>query len=154
MIDKPAVRPDIAVGDALAAVARDVLAEARAAIDDPDKSDAVAVHDLRKAMKRWRALLRLIDPFLGEDGPRLRIEARDLARELAGARDAQSALDALAGLAKDDSTLPPGTVASIGGKLEEIKQAAEATTLTDAMRGRLRAAITTATLGVEHWPLA
>ncbi len=26
-----------------------------------------AVHDYRKAMKRWRALLRLLEPFLGDD---------------------------------------------------------------------------------------
>src|SRR5207244_2408804 len=84
MSDKPAIRPDGAVGDALRAVARDILAEALAALDDPEKSDAVAVHDYRKAMKRWRALLRLIIPFIGEEGEQLRVEARDLARELAG----------------------------------------------------------------------
>jgi len=68
MSDKPAIRPNGAVGDALRAVARDILAEALAALDDPEKSDAVAVHDYRKAMKRWRALLRLIIPFLGDEG--------------------------------------------------------------------------------------
>ena len=102
---KLAVRPDHAVGDALVGVARDILAEARTAVDDEERADAQAVHDYRKAMKRWRALLRLIEPFIGEDGSRLRVEARDLARELAGARDAQSALDALADLGKADETL-------------------------------------------------
>src|SRR5262249_48252916 len=92
MSDKPAIRPDGAVGDALKAVARDILAESLAALDDPEKTDAVAVHEYRKAMKRWRAFLRLTIPFIGEEGERLRVEARDLARELAGARDAQSAL--------------------------------------------------------------
>src|SRR5690348_2703527 len=95
MAEKPAVRPDAAVGEALRAVARDTLSEARTVLDDYERPDAVAVHDLRKALKRWRALLRLLEPFLGEDVRRLRAEARDLARELSGARDAQSAIDAL-----------------------------------------------------------
>src|SRR5262252_5399054 len=77
MSDKPAIRPNGAVGDALKAVARDILAEALAALDDPEKSDAVAVHDYRKAMKRWRALLRLVIPFLGDEGEQLRVDARE-----------------------------------------------------------------------------
>src|SRR6476646_8337596 len=99
MAEKPAVRPDAAVGEALGAVARDVLSEARVVLDDRVRPGAVAVHDLRKALKRWRALLRLLEPFLGEDARRLRAEARDLARQLSGARDAQSAIEALNDLA-------------------------------------------------------
>src|SRR5260370_32658142 len=95
MSDKPALHPGLAVGEAVRAVSRDILAEARTAVENPSNSDAVAVHDFRRAMKRWRALLRLLDPFLAERGQRLRTEARDLARALGGARDAPSALDAL-----------------------------------------------------------
>jgi CHAD domain-containing protein len=153
MSDKPAIRPDAGVGDALKAAARDILAEALAALDDPDKSDAVAVHDYRKAMKRWRALLRLVVPFIGEEGERLRIEARDLARELAGARDAQSALDALDDLKDKEETLSKATLANLRARIEEIRQAAEETTLTDTMRGKLRASVTTANLSVGTWPL-
>src|ERR1700674_341726 len=153
MDDKPAMHPDVAVGDALLAAARDILGEARSALDDPARTDAIAVHDYRKAMKRWRALLRLIEPFIGEDGQRLRHEARDLARELAGARDAQSALDALADLGDVGSAVSPGAMASIRDKLTEIKQSAEATALTEAMRGRLRAALTGADLATGSWPL-
>jgi len=39
MSDKPALRPDLAVGEALRAVARDILAEARAAIENPAKAE-------------------------------------------------------------------------------------------------------------------
>ena len=53
-------------------VAHDILAEARAAIEDPARSEAEAVHDFRRAMKRWRALLRLLEPFLKQDARRLR----------------------------------------------------------------------------------
>ena len=47
------------IGEALRAGARDCLVEARTATSDPARSDAEAVHDFRRAMKRWRALLRL-----------------------------------------------------------------------------------------------
>ena len=153
MSDKPAIRPDAAVGDQLAAVACDILGAALAGLDDPEKSDAVAVHDYRKAMKRWRALLRLLEPFIGPDYERFRIEARDLARGLGGARDAQGALDALDDLKDPESTLPPKALTTIRGRIEEIRQAAEAMTLTEAMRGQLRAHATTATLAVGTWPL-
>src|ERR1700743_1246757 len=99
MNDKPALRPDLTVGQALRAVALAIIAEARAAIEDPAQSDAKAVHEFRRAMKRWRALLRLIEPWLGDRDRTLRTDARDLARALGGARDAQSALDALDDLA-------------------------------------------------------
>src|ERR1043165_2762393 len=117
MAEKPAVRPDVAVGAALKTVARDILSEARAVLDDAARPDAVAVHDLRKALKRWRALLRLLEPFLGDDARRLRAEARDLARELSGARDAQSAIEAVNDLAESESKLSARTIASIGAQI-------------------------------------
>jgi CHAD domain-containing protein len=141
MAETPAVRPDVAVGEALAAVARDILSEARAVLDDTEKSDALAVHEYRKAMKRWRALLRLLEPFLGDEARRLRFEARDLARELSGARDAQSAIEALNDLAKSGGTLSARTVASIRGRLDAIRLSAEAATLNRHVRTRLAAAL-------------
>jgi CHAD domain-containing protein len=141
MAETPAVRPDVAVGEALAAVARDILSEARAVLDDTKKSDALAVHEYRKAMKRWRALLRLLEPFVGDEARRLRSEARDLARELSGARDAQSAIEALDDLAESNSTLSARTVASIRGRLDAIRLSAEAATLNAQVRARLAAAL-------------
>src|SRR5260370_8598587 len=113
MQEKPALRPSVAVGEALRGVARDILAEARAAIEDSTRSDADAVHDFRRAMKRWRALLRLVEPFLGEEARRLRDEARDLAHALTGARNAQSALDALPAPAKHRLALSPPPIARL-----------------------------------------
>jgi CHAD domain-containing protein len=154
MAEKPALRPDVAVGEALRAIARDVLAEARAVLEDKGKSGAVAVHDYRKAMKRWRAILRLLEPFLGEDARRLRVEARDSARELAGARDAQSAAEALDDLTEAGKTaLSPRTVASIRARLDAIRAQAEATTLTQAVRARLIIALDVAGSAVSAWPL-
>jgi CHAD domain-containing protein len=153
MAEKPAVRPDVAVGEALRAIARDVLAEARAALEDQGRSDAVAVHDYRKAMKRWRAVLRLLEPFLGEDARRLRVEARDSARELSGARDAQSAAEALKDLIDADKALSARTVASIRGRLDALRANAEAATLTQAVRARLIIALDVAGTAVNGWPL-
>lgn len=153
MAEKPAVRPDVAVGEALQAVARDILQEARAALDDQTKSDAVAVHDYRKAMKRWRALLRLLDPFLGDEGRDLRAQARDSAKELAGARDAQSGLEALGDLLDDKTSLSPRTIASIRNRLDEIRTGAEAATLNAAARARLIIALEIADSAITAWPL-
>src|SRR5438105_3454444 len=153
MAEKPAMRPDVAVGEALQAVARDILSEARDALEDPAKSDAVAVHDYRKAMKRWRALLRLLEPFLGDEGRELRAQARDSARELAGARDAQSGLEALDDLLDDKTSLSARTIASIRGRLDAIRRGAEAETLTPSVRTRLAGALETASNAVGAWPL-
>jgi CHAD domain-containing protein len=138
----------------LRAVARGILAEASAAIDNRDKSEADAVHDFRKAMKRWRALLRLLRPYLGDGGLKLRDEARDLGRELARPRDAQSALDGLDDALRHDIELSPRSLANIRGRLEEVRQRAESRALTPVMRARIAVAIRTASKAVSRWRLA
>jgi CHAD domain-containing protein len=153
MAEKPAVRPDVAVGEALRAVARDILSEARAVLDDAERPDAVAVHDLRKVMKRWRALLRLVEPFLGDDARRLRAEARDQARGLSGARDAQSAIEALNDLAESKGELSARTIASIRGRLDAIRLSAEAATINEDVRAQLRMALSSAEQVVSTWDL-
>jgi CHAD domain-containing protein len=152
MNDRPALRPSVAVGEALRGVAHDILAEARVAIENPARSEAEAVHDFRRAMKRWRALLRLLEPFLGEEAKRLRDEARDLAGALTGARDAQSALDALDDLAKHGLALSPRSIAGVRRRIEEIRKSAE-TTLNADMRQRLGNALDQASDTVDRWPL-
>jgi CHAD domain-containing protein len=93
---------DGSFGDGLAAAARLIIADARTALADPELSDAEAVHEVRKALKRWRALMRLLARPLGEPADQMRTEARELMRALSGARDAQSTLDALADLRKSE----------------------------------------------------
>src|SRR5450830_2136646 len=100
-------------GDGLAAASRSIIADARRALADPELSDAEAVHEVRKALKRWRALLRLLARPLGEQADQMRAEARELMRALSGARDAQSALDALHDLRKTDMPLSPKSVETI-----------------------------------------
>jgi CHAD domain-containing protein len=153
MADKPAVRPDVAVGEALRAIAADALAEARTALGNAERDSATAVHDFRKAMKRWRALLRLLEPFLGDDARTLRTQARDFARDLSGPRDAQSATDALGDLLKDETPPSPRTIASIRGRLDQVRLGAEAASLTEAARARMLVAFEAAEGTVAAWPL-
>jgi CHAD domain-containing protein len=144
-------KPDMAAATRLREASGNLLAEARRQIDAPSGDDATAVHEFRKAMKRWRALLRLYEPLLGAEAEQLRVEARDLARELAGTRDARSALDALADLG--DGPLSKRTLATIRSRLEGIGASAEAATLTDELRERMREALDHATTAAMGWPL-
>jgi CHAD domain-containing protein len=156
MDDRPSPTSDAAertAGEALWGGACECLAEARAAICEPGTSDAEAVHDFRRAMKRWRALLRLLGPFAGQEARHLRDEARDLARALAGARDGQSALDALADLEKHGLALSASSLAHLRGRITELRSAAE-TTLNADMRLRLSAALDRAESALASWPLS
>ena len=83
---KPALQPNAAIGPALRAIAGNILAKGRIALTDPECSNEAAVHDFRRAMKQWRALMRLLEPFI-PDADRWRREARDHARSLAHARE-------------------------------------------------------------------
>jgi CHAD domain-containing protein len=129
----------------------DILAEALTPLSDPGATDAQIVHDFRKAMKRWRAILRLLEPFLGEGGVALRNEARDFARALAGARDVRAALDALADLG-EDGPLSPRSHATMRTRLEEIGSSAEAASISIEMRDRLRSALSFAAEAAKRWP--
>jgi CHAD domain-containing protein len=144
-------------GDGLAAAARSIIAYARRALTDPELTDAEAVHEVRKALKRWRALLRLLAHPLGEQADQMRGEARELMRALSGARDAQSALDALADLRKEvtktDLPFSPTSMETISRRLTASKDAAEQTGFSKDMRDRLSRYLDYATLSLERWPL-
>jgi CHAD domain-containing protein len=153
MSDKPALRPELAVGEALRAVAHDILSEARAAIENPENSDAVAVHEFRRQMKHWRAMLRLLEPYLGDEAAELQTTARGLARDLGGARDPQSALDALDDLAGHDLPLSERSLKTVRKRIEDLRTAGETTALTADMRVRIATALTEAAAAVDRWPL-
>lgn len=144
---------DSSFGDGLAAAARSIIADARRALTDPDLTEPEAVHEVRKALKSWRALLRLLARPLGEQTDQMRAEARELMRALAGARDAQSALDALADLRKTDVPFSPKSMETIEQRLTKIRDAAEQTSFTKAMRDRLSRYLDYATLSLDRWPL-
>ena len=66
MTEGGTVESSTSFGDGLAAEARLIIADARQALADPKLSDPEAVHEVRKALKRWRALMRLLARPLGE----------------------------------------------------------------------------------------
>ncbi len=150
---RPGGEADSTFGDGLAAAGRAIIADARRALADPELSDAEAVHDLRKALKRWRALLRLLGRPLGEPADQMRTEARELMRALSGARDAQSALDALNDLRKSDVPFPDTSMKTTVARMTAIRDAAEKTAFTKEMRDRLSRYLDYATLSLERWPL-
>jgi CHAD domain-containing protein len=147
------LQPGGSVGEVLRAAALAALAEGRAALEDAQRPPAVAIHDYRKAMKRWRALLRLVAPFVGEEARQLRVEARDLARELAAARDLQAALDALNDLATAQSTLSPRSLQTMRARLEGLRNAADVPRLSRPMRLRLQAGLDRGGRAAADWPL-
>lgn len=94
----------------------------------------------------------------------MRAEARALMRELASARDAQSALDALDDLkrskpgksdtAGSNAALSATAVESIRRRLTDIRNAAEKKSFTPEMRARLTHYLDGAASAIERWPLA
>jgi CHAD domain-containing protein len=154
-MSKPGLRPPEAVGEALRASARYILAEGRGAIEDRQRVEAVAVHDFRAAMKWWRAYLRLIEPFLDGEDLAWRTEARDMARLLAGARDAQAALDAVSDMEHHTAShrLSAASWETIVNKLEDLRSHAETASLTPSLRKKFSAALDRVEMRIERWPL-
>jgi CHAD domain-containing protein len=152
MREKPALRPNAAIGPVVRALAAGILAEARTAILDPDRSSQDAVHDFRRAMKEWRALMRLLAPFI-PDAQRWRHEARDHARSLAHARDGAAALNAFDNLLAKGMVLSERSTATIRGRLETLRGSEERAVLTPELRDRIIVWLDTAAAAVELWPL-
>ena len=152
MGDKPALRPKAAIGPAVRAIAGSILADARAVITDPERSGADAVHEFRRALKKWRALMRLLEPFI-PDAVRLRQEARDHARSLSRARDGQSALNAFDDLVKKGMALSERSTATIRGRIEAIRGSEEQAVLTPELRDAIVAWLDATAAAIEQWPL-
>ena len=78
--------------------------------------DEDAVHETRKALKRLRALVRLLEPELGAQAfARENAALRDAGRRLAGARDAEvmvGTLDALIAAPPAQAGAPPRRAAA------------------------------------------
>ena len=152
MGDKPALQPNAAIGPVVRAIGAAILAQARTAILDPERSNQDAVHDFRRAMKEWRALMRLLAPFI-PDAQRWRHEARDHARSLAHARDSAAALNAFDDLLDKGMVLSARSTATIRGRIEALRGSEEQAVLTPELRDRIVAWLDTAAAAVELWPL-
>lgn len=137
-------------------LAREVLAEARNALTfgKNKKSDTTVIHEYRRAMERWRALLRLLEPILGSRAKAARIAARDMAREIAGARDIQSALDALDDIGSGGPRmLSARSRKPIAKSLQIHRAAMERRDLDAAKRNLWLKALDTAAQFVDDWPV-
>jgi CHAD domain-containing protein len=152
MGEKPALQPNAAIGPAVRAIAGHVLAEAHSALVDPQRTNQDAVHDFRRAMKEWRALMRLLAPFI-PDASRWRHEARDHARSLSHARDSAAALNAFDELLKKGMVLSETSTATIRGRIEALRGSEEQAVLTPALREAILTWLDTAAASVETWPL-
>ena len=152
MVHKAEPSPDIATR-ALASLLRDIVASGRKPIETPDIADAIAVHDLRKAFKRWRAILRLIEPTIGEEAVILRAEARDLAREMATARDGQAVQEAFADLGDDLPDLSARSRAAVAERLAQVGASAEAASLTPMRKARIGEMWARASAAIERWSI-
>jgi len=152
MGDRPALQPKAAIGPAVRGIAVHVLAKARAAMTDPELSSQDAVHAFRRAMKEWRALMRLLAPFIA-DAERWRIEARDHARSLAHARDSQAALNAFDDLLKKGVVLTERSAKTVRERIDALRGSEERAVLTPELRDSILAWIDEAAAAVEQWPL-
>jgi CHAD domain-containing protein len=152
MADKPALEPRAAIGPAVRAIGSAILVGARTALLDPERSNQDAVHDFRRAIKEWRALMRLLAPFIA-DAPRWRHEARAHARSLAHARDSQAALNAFDDLIDKGMVLSERSAATIRGRIEALRGSEEQAVLTETLRTAIVAWLDVAAAAIEHWPL-
>lgn len=150
------------VAHSLRQVADDILATARAAQEQLQaplngNEPNTAIHELRVALKRWQALLRLLEDAIGDEAVVLRHEGRHLAREFGRSRDAQSVLDALADIARQRDAETPimskRTETTITRRLQEMREASEAVQLHAEAYQRLRTDLERASLGLASWPL-
>lgn len=153
MSHKSKTQPDTEAGEAVRSAARLILTNARATIEEKTNPDVKLIHDFRRCMKRWRALLILIAPIIGADLKTLKADAHDMARALGGARDAQSALDALTDLSEHGLTLSERSQKTLQTRIDEVRHTAETTTLTDDTRKQLVRTLNRSLAAVEHWPL-
>jgi CHAD domain-containing protein len=133
-------------------IAGHILGLARTAITDPTRSSADAVHDFRRAIKEWRALMRLLAPFIF-DAVRWRQEARDHARSLAHARDGQAALNAFDDVLKKGMALSERSSTTIRGRIEALRGSEEEAVLTPAKRDAILTWLDAAEATVALWPL-
>src|ERR1700685_4244393 len=152
MAEKPALQPNAAIGPAVRAIATRILAQAGVAITDPERSNQDAVHEFRRRMKEWRALTRLLSPFIANAG-RWRDEARDHARSLAHARDGSAALNAFDDLLDKRLVLSAQSSATIRDRIEALRGSEEQAVLTPAQRDAIAAWLSAAAADVERWPL-
>ncbi len=146
-METEAARPRLASEWRETLVAR--LAMARSRLLDCRAPIRTRVHDVRKLMKECRALLRLAPDDLSGPAGAVRDELKAVRAALAGARDAQAALDALKDL-KRHGAVPEATRNALKNALDDRKKRAETGSLRDALP-RLADRLSQAGRTVDGW---
>jgi CHAD domain-containing protein len=141
-------------GARLAEAAAAGISDARRALNKTGSRQPEAVHALRKAFKRWRALLRLLQASIGAPARDMRGKARSLMRELSSARDAQAALDALDDLTKGDAPIASSSLNTMHARMAQFRNAAGTSAFTPELRARIGRYLDEAALATERWNLA
>src|SRR5436190_24224574 len=97
------LKPNEAVRKGTRRVARRELEKARRTLRDRGSGEDERVHEVRRSLKKVRALLRLVRDGVGDDHYHRENErVRDAARPLTTVRDAKVLLGALDKLTDDD----------------------------------------------------
>ena len=141
-------------GRDLAGRARAICADAGRAAGNTALARSDAIHEIRRQLKRWRALLRLVAGPVGKQADRMSDQARTLMKSLATARDAQSALDALRDLEKSEVPVAKRSLKAMAARMTEVRDAAERQALTPAVRKELTDYFARATAALDRRPLA
>jgi CHAD domain-containing protein len=87
------IKPHETVPRAIARMAREELAEARDKVADQREPVTARVHDVRTAIKKLRALSRMVEPAVGRPARRAGRRLQKVARGVSGARDAEVVLE-------------------------------------------------------------
>lgn len=111
------------------------------------------VHDVRKSLKKLRALLRLLREPLGESTfQRENVCFRDLGRRLSLARDAAASLESFAKLLAHYS-LEPGEFSAVKSALEERRGHGSQHTLDSSLLNETSHGLRLAAARISGWPL-
>jgi CHAD domain-containing protein len=125
---------------------------------DGDEAPESGVHETRKALKRLRAMLRLLAAELGDRAyAREDAALRDAGRRLSGSRDAEVLLATLDGLIEShpDKLAGRGGVARLRAHLRSERERAWRATLADsAARALTLEELRACRVGVAAWQLA
>jgi CHAD domain-containing protein len=117
---------------------------------------ARAVHETRKALKRLRALMRLLREEMGEQGyARENALLREAGRRLAGARDAEVMVSTLESLLRERPKLARRTgVRGLRAQLQRERERAAASSFEDAtVRAQVAGELRALQLRVALWKL-
>lgn len=115
---------------------------------------AQSVHEVRKSLKKTRALLRLVRPQLGDFYDDENVRLRDTGQALSELRDAGALIGVLDELRKRPHSADAGkSFSSVRRVLSEQKRHLEKAAATRPLKPQLTATLKQAQSSVRYWPL-